>query len=470
MTMKTPFIAEALDVIDIDQKGRGVARHGEVVVFIEHAIPGDIVDARVFKKKSSFWEAAVQNIVKPSEFRTQPQCQHFGTCGGCKWQHFDYKGQLLYKAKSVTSAFQRIGGLTFPEPLPILPSDTEFHYRNKLDFSFSARAWVPRAELPIDGVAPDSPALGFHLAGVFDKVLPISECLLMPNIVNDIRNEVRNFTILNAWPYFHLKTQAGWLRNLVVRMSESSGEIMVMLMVTAPLKDAIDAIFDNLKQKFPQISSFIWYVNDKRNDSYSDLKWHVWGESKPYIIEKLGKWQFYVSPNSFFQTNSKQANALYQKVYEAIGDKVDTLYDLYCGAGSISIFVSDKAQKIVGLEFIRDAVADARKNADLNGLSHLEFFAGDIRKMLNEEFVTMHGQPDVVITDPPRAGMEPAVVEQLLAIAPKKIIYVSCNPASQARDISLMKDHYTIESVQPVDMFPQTTHVENITVLIRNSD
>jgi 23S rRNA (uracil1939-C5)-methyltransferase len=292
----------------------------------------------------------------------------------------------------------------------------------------------------------------------------------MPNIVNDIRNEVRDFTILNAWPYFHLKTQAGWLRNLVVRMSESSGEIMVMLMVTAPLKDAIDAIFDNLKQKFPQISSFIWYVNDKRNDSYSDLKWQVWGESKPYIIEKLGKWQFYVSPNSFFQTNSKQANALYQKVYEAIGEKVDTLYDLYCGAGSISIFVSDKARKIVGLEFIRDAVADARKNADLNGLSHLEFFAGDIRKMLNEEFVTMHGQPDVVITDPPRAGMEPAVVEQLLAIAPKKIIYVSCNPASQARDISLMKDHYTIESVQPVDMFPQTTHVENITVLIRNSN
>lgn len=466
MAFKPAFIAEGLEITDIDQQGRGVARHGEIVVFVEKAIPGDIADVRVFRQKSRFWEASVHQIIQPSAFRIAPICSHFGICGGCQWQHFQYEGQLKYKAISVEQALLRIGGLDFPTPAPILPALEITGYRNKLNFSFSARQWITRAAMD-SGESPDKPALGFHLQKVFDKVYPITECHLMPDIVNQIRNEVRDFTCAQEYEYYHLKDHTGWLRTLVVRRSEYNNQIMIILVVSRNDQNKIDALFTHLQNRFPEIGSFIWIHNSKLNDSYQDLPFRVWGEYPSYLIEQLGQYKFRISPKSFFQTNTQQAERLYQIVYDAIGTKVPLIYDLYCGAGSIGIYVSALAEKIVGIEYVQDAVQDAELNCRLNSLTHLKFYAGDMKKILTPELVLEHGVPDVIITDPPRAGMDAPVVAQMLKMNAEKIIYVSCNPATQARDLALMKDQYEIIKVQPVDMFPQTTHVENIVVLQR---
>lgn len=461
--LKVPFIAENLEVTDIDQEGRGVARYKEIVVFVEKAIPGDLVNARVYKKKSRFWEASLHEVLKPSALRTDPTCKHFGICGGCQWQHLDYSGQLDFKARSVREAFARIGNLEFPELLPIVPSLNQLGYRNKLDFSFSARSWLTREDLNTG--LPDAPALGFHLRGIFDKVLPITECHLMPVVVNDIRNAVRDFSIEKGFEFYHLKNHTGWLRNLVIRMSEDSGKIMVILSVASADAEKLAGIFTHLQNRFPQITSCIWFLNEKLNDSFQGLQAIVWGNTEGTLTEKLGKYSFRISPRSFFQTNTRQAERLYQLVYDAIGDPVKVLYDLYCGAGSIGIFVSDKAEKIVGLEYVEEAVRDAEENCRLNGLKHLSFYAGDMKKLLNGSMLKREGRPQVVITDPPRAGMDAAVVAELLQMGADKIIYVSCNPATQARDLALMSEAYRIVSVQPVDMFPHTTHVECVVVL-----
>jgi 23S rRNA (uracil1939-C5)-methyltransferase len=463
--LKVPFIAENISVHDIDQEGRGVARYNDIVVFVEKAIPGDVVNARVFKKKSRFWEAALHELIQPSPLRTTPFCQHFGKCGGCQWQQLQYSGQLEYKARSVREALTRIGNLEFPELKPIVPALSTTAYRNKLDFSFSARSWVSKEELNIG--LPDAPGLGFHLKGVFDKVLPISECHLMPEVVNEIRNAVRDFSQENNYEYYHLKNHTGWLRNLVIRQSHASGKIMVILSVAARDEAKLSALFTLLQNRFPQISSCIWFLNEKLNDSFQGLEPIVWGKTDPYLVEKLGNYQFRVSPRSFFQTNTQQAERLYQLVYDAIGEPVKVIYDLYCGAGSIGIFVSDKAEKIVGVEYIEDAVKDAEENCRLNNLKHLNFYSGDMKKLMNGSLLRREGRPQVIITDPPRAGMDAAVVAELIKTEADKIIYVSCNPATQARDLALMNDAYKIVSVQPVDMFPHTTHVECVVVLER---
>jgi 23S rRNA (uracil1939-C5)-methyltransferase len=467
LTPRPPFIAEHLEITDIDQEGRGVARYGEVVVFVEKAIPGDVVHARVFKKKSRFMEAALYEVITPSPLRRQPFCKHFGTCGGCQWQHLQYEGQLKFKAQSVQAALSRIGNLSFPEPDPILPSLEETAYRNKLDFSFSARSWLTKEELQ-QGIA-DQPALGFHVRGVFDKVLPIQECHLMPPVVNEIRNAVRDFSKQQGYEYYHLKNHTGWLRNLVIRMSADTGKIMVILSVASEDMEKLEAVFSRLQGQFPQISSCIWYLNQKLNDSFQGLEPRVWKDTESCLKERLGKYQFQISPRSFFQTNTRQAERLYQVVYDAIGEPVEVLYDLYCGAGSIGIFVSDKAKKIVGIEYVEEAVKDAADNCRLNALNHLCFYAGDMKKLLNSELLRKEGRPQVIITDPPRAGMDAPVVAELLKSGADKIIYVSCNPATQARDLALLDEGYQITRVQPVDMFPHTTHVECVVVLDRKN-
>jgi 23S rRNA (uracil1939-C5)-methyltransferase len=464
---KPPFIAENLEITDIDQEGRGVSRYGDVVVFVEKAIPGDVVHARVFKKKSRFMEAALHEVVKPSPLRQQPFCRHFGTCGGCQWQHLQYSGQLQFKAQSVKAALSRIGNLSFPEPKPILSALADTAYRNKLDFSFSARSWLTKEEL--NQGMQDHPALGFHVRGVFDKVLPIESCHLMPPVVNDIRNAVRDFSVQNGYEYYHLKQHTGWLRNLVIRMSADTGKIMVILSVASEDSEKLGALFGMLQTRFPAISSCIWYLNQKLNDSFQGLEPRVWKDTAPYLTERLGQYHFQISPRSFFQTNTRQAERLYQVVHEAIGESVDVLYDLYCGAGSIGIFVSDKAKKIVGIEYVDEAVKDAADNCRLNGVNHLSFYAGDMKKLLNSELLRKEGRPQVIITDPPRAGMDAPVVAELLKSGAEKIIYVSCNPATQARDLALLDEGYRITMVQPVDMFPHTTHVECVVVLERKA-
>jgi len=466
MRLKEPFFTEPLHITDIDQEGRGVARLDECVVFVGNALPGDVAIVKIHKKKSRYWEGVLYELTEPSPFRSDPVCEHFGICGGCQWQNFQYSAQLKFKAQSVSNALQRIGGLTFPEPKPIVSSEKEYYYRNKLNFSFSARSWIKKEALDA-GLSPDQPALGFHIKKVFDKVYPIETCHLMPGIVNAIRNSTYTFARNNNYTFYHLKEHTGWLRTLVFRMSPHSGEIMLMLLVAYEDMQAIDHIFTHLKNTFPQITSFVYYINPKLNDSFNDLSYSIWGNSKSFLIEKMGRFRFSISPNSFFQTNTLQAEYLYQCVYNAVGSKVPLIYDLYCGTGSIGIFVSDLADKIVGLEYVKEAVDDAILNCELNGLTHLSFYAGDMKHLLNDALIQKHGRPDIVITDPPRAGMDAPVVSQLLKIAPEKIIYVSCNPATQARDLQLMSDAYSISEVQPVDMFPQTTHVENIVTLIR---
>lgn len=465
--MKQPFFTEPFEITDIDQEGRGVGRLDNVVVFVEKAIPGDTVIARVFKKKSRFMEASLHELVQASPMRRDPFCRHFGVCGGCQWQHLVYDRQLEYKGRSVKEAFSRIGDLVFPEPQPILASKQETAYRNKLDFSFSARSWLTREEL--NSGIQDAPALGFHVRGVFDKVLPITECHLMPDVVNDIRNTVRTLALEKGYPFYHLKDHTGWLRNLVIRQSAHSGKIMMILSVASPDLDKLEDIFETCRRKFPAISSCIWFLNQKLNDSFQGLEPVVWGNTDPYLEEQLGRFTFRISPRSFFQTNTFQAERLYQVVNAAIGEKAGLIYDLYCGAGSIGIYVSDKAEKIVGIEYVEDAVADARENCRLNGLTHLQFYAGDMKKILNGSLLRKEGRPNVIITDPPRAGMDAPVVEEIIRSGAPKVIYVSCNPATQARDLALMKDTYDIVQVQPVDMFPHTTHVECVTVLVRKS-
>jgi len=465
-TERPPFFIDNIEITDIDQEGRGVGRFNEIVVFVEKALPGDIATVRVFKKKSKYWEGSLSTLTIPSPLRQAPICKHFGICGGCQWQHFQYESQKEYKAKSVLNALGRIGGLTLPELKPILGSSRNFYYRNKLNFSFSNRKWLKKEEKDA-GVDPFSPALGFHISKIFDKVYGIEKCYLMPDIHNAIRRTIFEVAVNENIPFYDLKAHTGYLRTLVIRQSANSGEIMLNLIVAYSNADWINLLFENVRNKFPQITSFIYYINQKLNDSYTDLPYSVWGDSNDYLLEKLGKYYFKIGPNSFFQTNTYQAINLYQIIYNLIGSKVSLIYDLYCGTGSIGIFISDLAEKIIGIEYVPEAIEDAKQNCALNNLTHFDFYAGDMKKILNKNLLHEYGIPDLIITDPPRAGMDAKVVEQLLEIKAAKVIYVSCNPATQARDISLMQDLYQVTYVQPVDMFPQTTHVENIVLLER---
>jgi 23S rRNA (uracil1939-C5)-methyltransferase len=445
-------------------EGKCIAYHQDKVVFSEYTAPGDVVDLSIIKNKSRYMEAKLLRIKKPSEYRKEPFCKHFGVCGGCKWQHLDYKQQALAKQNQVTDQLQRIGQIQIEEVYPIVEAPETQYYRNKLEFSFTHKRWLSIEET--QGTERfDRRGLGFYLPGQFDKILDIQECFLQAEPSNTIRNLIRQKAVEWDIPFYQRADHQGILRNVIVRNS-STGELMVILIVKE-LSDGVFALLEELKSQIKELSSLHYVINPKLNDTIHDLEVHLY-HGKAYIEERMEDLFFRIGPKSFFQTNSKQALALYQVVREFAGLKGgELLYDLYSGTGTIGLFLAKSAAKVVGVEYIEMAVVDAKKNAVENGIAHADFFAGDMKSMLNEDFFRQHGYPDVVITDPPRAGMDEAVVQNLLLSRAKRIVYVSCNPATQARDLALMASQYKVRKIRPVDMFPHTSHVENVALLER---
>ncbi len=464
---KKNFPLEALEVSDISSEGKAVARHEGLVVFIEGAVPGDVADVMVYRKKSSFAEARLERLITPSKDRIEPQCIHFGTCGGCKWQHLDYNKQLEFKQKYVYDAFSRIGKLDFPTIAPILGNSSLYAYRNKLEFTFSNKRWLKKEELEFAETLNKN-ALGFHIPGMFDKILDISTCHLQTEPSNAIRNAVKEYALEKKLSFFDIKNQNGFLRTLMIRNS-SNGEWMVILTVFEWLEKELFELLEVLKTTFPQITILHYAHNPKGNDTLTDLDIKLY-HGREYIMEEMEGLKFKISPRSFYQTNSEQAYNLYKITREFANiQSHEVVYDLFTGTGTIANFVAKQAKKVIGIEYVEDAVKDAHENSRFNGIENTSFFAGDMKKVLTEEFISIHGKPHVVICDPPRAGMDADVVIALLNAAPERIVYVSCNPATQARDLALMKEHYKVIKTQPVDMFPQTSHVENVCLLVKNS-
>lgn len=465
-------LIEKLEIIDAGAEGKAIGKWNERVVFVPFAAPGDVVDVQVFKKKKRFYEGRITAFHEKSSLRSEPECSHFGLCGGCKWQHLDYTQQLYFKQKQVKDALDRIAKVPYPEINPIIGADDQYYYRNKLEYTFSNRRWLtdfdPSKE---DGGPENLEGLGFHLPGMFDKILDIEHCYLQKDPSNAIRLAVKKFALENNYSFYNVRAWEGLLRNIIIRNS-ATGDLMVIIVFSKDEKDKIQKLMTFLGDDFPEISSLMYVVNEKKNDTISDLEVKLFS-GKDYMLEEMkaataeeSPLHFEVGPKSFYQTNSSQAQKLYQTAFDFAEFKGDELvYDLYTGAGTIALFVARSVKKVIGVEYVEEAVIDANKNAELNSISNAEFYAGDLAKLLDESFVSQHGKPDVVITDPPRAGMHGKVIEQLLKTEPRKIVYVSCNPATQARDIGLMSEKYEVIKVQPVDMFPQTHHVENVVLL-----
>ena len=455
-------------------EGKCVAKVDGLVIFLEGCAPGDLVNARLTKIKSSFLEGTVTQIVEYSPDRTDPFCIHFGLCGGCSWQHIEYETQLRYKQKQVVDNLTRIGGLSLPEVTPIFPSARTRFYRNKLDYTFSAQRWLTWDELETvkAGTMDDEPALGYHIPRKYDKVFDVNQCHLQPDPSNAIRLAAKDEAIRNNIPFFDLRKQIGFLRTLTIRTAITN-EVMIILQVTYDKMEWIEQILRRLERDFSQITSFQYVINGKKNDTFNDLDIICW-KGNPYITETMqkpdgsGVLQFRVGPKSFYQTNSEQAYNLYRFAADMAAIKNHELvYDLYTGTGTIANFVAGQAKKVIGLEYVADAIADAKTNSKINNISNTDFYAGDIKNLLNESFLAEHGRPDVVITDPPRAGMHEDVCKMLLQASPERIVYVSCNAATQARDLKILAERYSITAVQPVDMFPHTVHVENVVSLVR---
>ena len=456
-------ILEELVVIDMADDGKAVCKHEGLVVFIDKAVPGDVVDVRIKKKRKSYCEGEIVNYRSYSESRVSAFCKHFGRCGGCKWQHLDYAAQIGFKYKIVNDAMVRLGKIENPPLLPIIGSELTTFYRNKLDFSFSDRKWLTPEEF-LNKEELDGPGLGFHMPGSFDKVLDIDECFLQPDLSNQIRNEVKRYSVEHNLSFINLRNKGGLLRSLIIR-NTLFGEWMVVVMFYEDLKEEREALLNNLAEKFPQVTSLLYVINPKANDTMYDLDIITW-KGNDFIIEEMEGLKFRIGPKSFFQTNSTQALKLYQITREFAGLTGEELvYDLYTGTGTIANFVAHQAKKVVGIEYVKEAIDDAIINSSINNISNTSFFAGDMKDLLTEDFFAIHGRPDVIITDPPRAGMHLDVVNQLLAVKAKRIVYVSCNPATQARDLELLKSIYSIDKLQPVDMFPHTAHVENVALL-----
>ena len=452
-------------------EGKCLARVNGQVLFIAGGAPGDVVEIELTKIKSAFLEGRVTKIILLSPNRSTPFCEHFGTCGGCSWQHINYKTQLQYKHQQVIDNLQRIGGLQLPPMNPIIGSSREKYYRNKLDYTFSANRWLTKEEFA-DGKTFGDPGLGYHLPRMYDKVFDVHECYLQPAPSNDIRLTVKAVALRENIPFFDLRKQIGFLRTITLRTA-NTGEVMVILQVTYDQMDWIEKILHALADKFSPITSFFYVINGKRNDTFHDLDMVCW-RGNPYITERMtkpdgsGTLEFRVGPKSFYQTNSEQAEQLYKVAWEMADLQGNELvYDLYTGTGTIANYVSKQAREVIGLEYVSAAIEDAKANSALNGITNTKFFAGDMKDLLDEKFFTTHGRPDVVITDPPRAGMHEDVSRVLLQAAPQRIVYVSCNPATQARDLQILSEKYEITAVQPVDMFPQTVHVENVAKLVR---
>lgn len=463
---KKNVVLENVPVTAYAAEGKALARQDGKVIFIEGGVvPGDVVDVRLSKNKKDWAEGKAVHIHSFSDTRVAPFCQHFGTCGGCKWQMLPYSLQLEYKQQQVADHLQRIGKLALPPMEPILGSAHTEHYRNKLEFTFSNKAYLTNEEIKANnGEIPVKPALGFHVPKLFDKVLDINTCYLMQEPVNLIRNTIREYAIKHELTFYDIRAQQGWLRNLIIRLC-TTGEIMVNLVIRHEDKDNRTALLDHLLATVPAITTVLYTINPKGNDSIFDLEPKVFF-GKGYAEEKLEDFVFKIGPKSLFQTNTYQGEVLYKVTRDFAGlTGKETVYDLYCGTGSIGIFVSRSAGKVIGIELIKEAIDDARENAARNQVENATFFAGDVVDICDDEFFAHHGQPDVIITDPPRAGMHEKLVNKLLEIGAPKIVYVSCNPATQARDLALLDALYTVEKVQPVDMFPHTHHIENVVLL-----
>lgn len=455
-------VYENLEIEAISSEGLGIARVDEKVVFVEKSIPGDIVNARTFQRRKSFEKARLLELVTPSNDRVEAFCEHFGTCGGCKWQFLPYKKQIEFKEKIVTDAFARLAKVEIGEKFPILPALETINYRNKMEYTFSTNKWFTKEEIAT-GEDLLNTALGLHVPGQYTKVVDINECHLQNDFSNRLRNAVRDYAQEHDLVFYDVKVREGFLRNLVIRTADT-GENLVILVVNEDNEHVLP-LMEFIKVNFPEITSLNYIINPKLNDTYIDLE-PVCYHGEAFIIEQLGKFKFKIRPKSFFQTNTKQGVRLYDIVKDFAALKGDeTLYDLYSGVGSIGLYLSDDCKKLVGIEQIDQAVEDAKENAKLNGVDNADFYVGDVRLLLNNEFLNENAKPDVLITDPPRAGMHPDVVQTLIETKVPRIVYVSCNPSTQARDIALMSETYKVVKMQAVDMFPHTVHIENVVLL-----
>ena len=463
------IILNNVSITDCAAEGKSLVRVDGKVIFVSGAIPGDTVDIQIGKSKKDWAEGRAINIIEPSTDRVVPFCKHFGTCGGCKWQMLPYHKQLQFKQQEAEQNLIRIGKTAIPDLLPIIGSEKTTAYRNKLEFTFSNKRFLTNEEIGSEESIIQQNALGYHAPRIFDKVIDIQECHLLDPVNNEIRNTIRDFAKEKGFAFYDIKEHTGWLRNIIIRYT-STGELMVNICMNHDEETDRILLLDHLLKKVPVISTLLYTINPKWNDTIYDLTPQVYF-GKGYVTEKLGNLEFIISPKSFFQTNTKQAENLYAVAKDFAGlTGNEVVYDLYCGTGSIGIFVSDKAKKIIGVEVIEDAIEDAKKNAALNNIDHAHFFAGDVIKICNDDFFKTHGKPDVVITDPPRVGMHEKLVIKLLEMESPKIVYVSCNTATQARDIALLSEKYTVEKVQPVDMFPHTHHIECVALLILKSN
>lgn len=454
-----------VEVIDAGAKGKTIAKAPDgKVIFLTNTVPGDVVDIQTFKKRKAYYEGKATVFHKLSNKRTQPACEHFGTCGGCKWQDMAYQHQLFYKQKEVVNNLSRIGHIELPEVTPILGSAKQYFYRNKMEFSFSDSRWLTLEEIQSDADLGDKNALGFHIPGMWDKILDIKKCHLQADPSNTIRNAVKQFAINNNIPFFNTRNQTGLLRTLMIRTA-TTGEIMVVVQFFKDNLEKRELLLNYLSEEFPQITSLQYIINTKANDTIYDQE-VICYKGTDYIFEEMEGLKFKINAKSFYQTNSLQAFELYKITRNFAGlTGKELVYDLYTGTGTIAQFVAKQAKKVVGVEAVPDAIAAAKENAQLNNINNVAFYVGDMKNVFNETFINTHGKPDVIITDPPRDGMHKDVVNQILNIAPNKIVYVSCNSATQARDLALLDEKYKVKKLQPVDMFPQTFHVENVVLL-----
>lgn len=459
-------VVENVEITGVAAEGKSIARVDDMVVFIPYGAPGDVVNIKLDKKKRSYAEAHIVDMVKPSPDRVTPACEHFGVCGGCKWQHIPYESQLRYKRDQVVDAMTRIAKVEIPEVNPTLGSKETFCYRNKLEYTFSCKCWITFEDLRSGREIADRNALGFHIPGAFDKVLDIKKCWLQDDLSNRIRLFVRQYALAKGYEFYDIKAQQGLMRTLMVRIA-STGEVMLIVVFARPEQEKIDDLMGAIAAEFPEITSLLYVVNQKVNDTIADQEVITY-RGRDYINEEMEGLQFRIGPKSFYQTNSLQAYELYKVARRMACLKPDDLvYDLYTGTGTIANFVARQVKKVVGIEYVPEAIADAKLNSEVNGIDNTIFFAGDMKDVLTDGFIEEHGRPDVMIIDPPRAGMHEDVVNVILNARPERIVYVSCNPATQARDLALMDSLYRVEEVQPVDMFPHTHHVENVVRMVR---
>lgn len=458
-------LLESVTITDVAAEGNALARVDDMVVFVPFGAPGDIVDIKLDKKKKSYAEGHIDRMISPSDIRVPAKCEHFGICGGCRWQHLPYDFQLKCKQRQVSDALDRIAKIDYPEITPIKGSSVIWNYRNKMEYTFSNRCWLTFEQLASGEEFPDRDAAGFHIPGAFDKVLDIKACHLQDDLGNRIRLFIKKYAKDRGLSFYDLRAQSGFLRTLMIRIA-STGQVMIVLAFGEYRTDDIKNLLDALKETFPEITSLMYTVNTKVNDSMGDLDIKLWS-GVDHIVEEMEGLKFRIGPKSFYQTNSRQAYELYKVARDFAALTGDELvYDLYTGTGTIANFVSRSAKRVVGIEYVEDAVADARLNSAANGITNTEFYAGDMKDVLTDGFIESHGRPDVMIIDPPRAGMHGDVIDVVMRAKPRRIVYVSCNPATQARDLALLDSLYKVEAVQPVDMFPHTQHVENVVALV----